>query len=236
MLNLLIITDDIDSSLQLLNYISNNTNKIKVHSIVYKIEDGLSILNGGKIDLVYIKSNQSISSILKTIHNISKLYTEKYKKSFLIVNDQAINYSNDSYIFNCLASSQNVSKVFEELEKMATEKLLKLNNSVILKKIKKELQYLKYDFSHNGTQYLIDSIMIVYQNINDSENLNKNVYPILSKKYNKSINNIKVNISNATNSMFYECDMNILKDYFNFYYDCKPKTKLVIFTILNKIS
>ena len=35
--------------------------------------------------------------------------------------------------------------------------------------------------------------------------------------------------------MFYECDEVKLKEYFSFYTIVKPKTKLVIYTILNKL-
>ena len=51
-----------------------------------------------------------------------------------------------------------------------------------------------------------------------------------------NVNNIHTNIKQATKSMFYDCPEDILKDYFNFDEAKKPKEKLVIATILNKIE
>ena len=57
----------------------------------------------------------------------------------------------------------------------------------------------------------------------------------IAKKYNKTVNTVKGDIRSATNSMFYECDETRLKNYFNFYTVSKPKPKLVIYTVLNKL-
>lgn len=70
----------------------------------------------------------------------------------------------------------------------------------------------------------------------DSKNLSKNIYPLIAKKYNKSVNNIHTNIKQATKYMYRDCDSNILKNYFCFYDDVKPTEKQVIYTILNKLT
>ena len=80
-----------------------------------------------------------------------------------------------------------------------------------------------------------ESIALIYRNHDYSENLNKNIYPVIAKKYNKTVNNVKCSITSATTSMFYDCDETRLKNYFNFYTVIKPKPKVVIHTILNKI-
>jgi hypothetical protein len=67
-------------------------------------------------------------------------------------------------------------------------------------------------------------------------NLQKDIYPIISKIFHKSAHNIKCNINNATEAMYYNCNISTLKEYFGFYEDIKPTVKTVIYTVLNKIS
>lgn len=47
-----------------------------------------------------------------------------------------------------------------------------------------------------------------------SDNLQGCVYPIVSKIYSKSIQNVKNSILKATDHMYYDCDINRLKTYF----------------------
>ena len=96
------------------------------------------------------------------------------------------------------------------------------------------MEYLHYNLSSIGTSYLIDTILIASKK--KKINLETDIYKIIANKYSKSVNNIKWNIYNATNNMYYECKSEKLKEYFNLYNDTKPKVKMVISTILNKIS
>lgn len=66
-------------------------------------------------------------------------------------------------------------------------------------------------------------------------NLQKDIYPIIASIYNTSVHNVKCNINNATEAMYYKCDATVLKEYFKFFDDNKPTTKTVIYTVLNKI-
>ena len=94
-----------------------------------------------------------------------------------------------------------------------------------------------YDISYRGTKYLVSVIEYISLNQNcNTENLKKNVYPTVAKKYNTSIHNVKSNINRANNLMYYNCDIEKLKKYFTFDIDVKPKIKTVINTVINKIS
>lgn len=110
------------------------------------------------------------------------------------------------------------------------------NNENIKIKINNELKHLHYNFSYNGTRYLAEVIFEVYkQKDSHKDNLQKNIYPIIAKKYNKSINTIHGNIKQATKCMYLDCEESIINKYFNYSYFVKPKLKEIIFTILNKI-
>lgn len=93
-----------------------------------------------------------------------------------------------------------------------------------------------YNFSYNGTRYLSETIFEIYKKEDFLiDNLKKDIYPIIAKRHNKSVNTICGNIKQATKCMCLDCDEKILNDYFCYSYFVKPKLKEIIFTILNKI-
>lgn len=104
-------------------------------------------------------------------------------------------------------------------------------------RIKNELKKLKYNFSYKGTQYLIETIYIL-SNIKDNSSycLEKDIYPVVAKMYDKSVNNIKCNITNATDRMYYDCDEKELMIYLNQYQYSKPGTRKIISAVLSCIK
>lgn len=112
-----------------------------------------------------------------------------------------------------------------------------LSNNEIIDSITNELSKLNFNFSYYGTRYLVDSIYETY-NLHKiyNVNLSKEIFPKLSQKYNKSIDTIHSNIKKSVNIMYYDCDENVLMNYF--YYDMikKPSAKEIIIRILENIS
>lgn len=235
MLNLLIIDKDINNSRTLLNYISENSYQVRVHSIASSLNEGIKILNTGLIDITLIHIDDSISSIIANLNTISNTYFEKYRKSVIVLSNNINHVNSNSYIYEYVSSKENLSVLFLKINEIAKNKIAQLNNSILLNKINRELEYIGYNLSYIGTKYLSECIALIYNNYDSSENLNKNIYPVIAKKYHKTVNNVKCNITSATNSMFYECDETRLKNYFNFYTTSRPKPKLVIYTVLNKL-
>lgn len=110
--------------------------------------------------------------------------------------------------------------------------MLSLKKSRIINELKK----IGYNVNYKGTLYLVNTILELYLNKDIyADNLERTIYPIVAKMFNKTPHNIKCNINNATESMYYNCDANTLKEYFSFFDDRKPTTKTVIYTVLNKI-
>lgn len=93
------------------------------------------------------------------------------------------------------------------------------------------MKYLHYNFSHKGTTYILEAIDIIANNKEDIINLKKDLYPIIARKYNTTVHNVKCNINLATTSMYYDCDSKRLKNYFSFESDSKSNTKTVIYKI-----
>ena len=228
MLNLLIIDKDVNNSKLLLNYISENSCQVRVHSLANNLAEGIKILDTGLIDITLINLDDDINSIITYLHTISSSYFEKYKKSILVLSNNIENVSPDSYIYEYVSSKEDISLIYLKICDIAKNKIAEQNNSILLNKIYAELKYIGYNPSYYGARYLAESIALIYNNYDSSENLNKNIYPVLA-------NTIKGDIRSATNSMFYECDETRLKNYFNFYTVSKPKPKLVIYTVLNKL-
>ena len=109
-----------------------------------------------------------------------------------------------------------------------------LNN--IEKRILNELLYLGYDISLIGTTYLIESIYIVLKNNSiDDINLKEKIYPIIAKKHNKKINNIKCSINYATTRMYDRSEIEKNKRYLHIFNNEKPSSKMIIYSVLNKI-
>ncbi len=107
----------------------------------------------------------------------------------------------------------------------------------IKNKIRIELKKMEFKNSYSGTNYLIETIYILYSfKMYYNFNLEKDIYPIIVKKYGTSSNNIKNNIENSIEKMFYDCDEKILEDYIDDYDFSKPKPKMIIRAVLKRIK
>ena len=236
MLNLLMIDKNMEHAKSLLNYISENSYEIRVHSIVNNLEEAIDVFNTGLINIAVINLDCEISSIIEALYKINDTYYEKYNKSILILTNKSNTSYKHPYIYSYIDENEDITSLFSKIMEVANHKQITLDNRKLIKKINTELEYIGYNLSYNGTKYIAETIALIYNNYNNTEKLSKTVYPIIAKKYNKTVNNIKCNINQATTSMFYDCEANRLKDYFKFYSDTKPKPKTVIHTVLNKID
>lgn len=241
MLNLLIISNNLDDSKNLLNYISQNSTLIRVYSIVNTITDLTQIINTGIIDLILIDIDQLKNNFIPNINHILQPYYKVYEKSIIILsnNSEFQSILNSHYIYSYVKKDKDYKLLLENLEKIANSLSsisIKPSASTLLSLIKNELEYIGYNLSYVGTKYLAECIYLAYKNINSLNCLSKKVYPIVAKKYNKSIDNIKCNISIATTAMFYDCSEKRLISYFNLCTISKPKPKQVMYTIINKLN
>ena len=110
-------------------------------------------------------------------------------------------------------------------------------NEKIIELIIEELSKLKFNFKYYGTRYLIDSIYKTYcLNKVYNVNLSKEVFPELSKKYKKSIDTIHSNIKKSINIMYYDCEEEVLIEYFCYTVIKKPTVKEIVITVLEKIE
>ncbi len=208
---------------------------IRIAKIANNKEETIEILNNDNIDVVLldiniIKSNDNIISTM-----IKKEKQKKYKDSIILITKnfkESQKVIGNKMIFDYLIEGEDSNEILYKINRMIISKDLEGKR----KKIIDELKYIGYNIEHIGTKYLVDAILQIYLNRESMlDNLQKDVYPIISKIHNKPIHNIKCDITRATECMYYECDSERLKRYFGFYDDKKPTSKTVIFTVLNKI-
>ena len=234
MVNILIVDNKIDFAMSLINLLNKNEN-IRVCAIAKNANEATKI----------IKENNNISAILLnlSIKNVKFLDSlknnRKYQKSCIVIYDKRskiCNFINNNSIYTLIDKCEKKEVILSVINEFIYRKMTYKREEKIKNKIFNEISYLGFDIMHKGTKYLLESIEYIILNPEkEVSKLERDIYPVLSKKYGESIHNIKCSINRATTSMYYECDVNQLKKYFYFRDDIKPSVKTIIDTIVNKI-
>lgn len=233
MYNLLIADDNIRYIKKLANTILSQSEEVRLVKIATNGEETYNYIKSGKIDLVLLDLYMPFLTGLEVLEKLYKDNIINFPKIIIIsgypinVNKLVNKYNIVEYIQKGIGLETIVKKIKNIISNMNQEQSMKF--------VLRELTNLKYNFKHNGTTYIYETILLIIDS-NDicvMDNLEKNVYSILAKRYNKSINNIKSSIVKATNIMYNECRMEYLLKYFSFENDTKPTPKLVISTIIN---
>ena len=218
MFNLMIIEENPEELNKLINNICEKFKNIRISYISYDYKMTLKMLEKNTIDFILLDCKINNLNNLKLIDYIQSKQLEKYKKSIIIKIDKKINfniYDKNKYIFSY---TSDLNKMYENIKKLivSTQKE-KYNIQRIRKKIRKQLNYLNFNYCHNGTKYLEETILEIYkEKYNFDGNLSKNIYPIIAKKYNKKVDTIYGNIKQATNYMLSECNENIIISYIEY--------------------
>lgn len=114
-------------------------------------------------------------------------------------------------------------------------KLLK-NSEELNKIIYNYLFKIGYNSAHLGTKYLANSIIEIFARKFDSKfKLEKEIYPIVAKKFNTSVHNIKCDITLATKYMNNHCKVKNKQEFFNIFIDEYINTKDIIKCLIFKI-
>ena len=243
MLNILIADADMNYIRNLMSYINSAYDSIRVFNISTNSSDTLEILqNSNNIDIVLVDSQILFSDDFNLIEHLTLKQLDKYANSFIVLSNSIIhiehyNVTHSKVVYTVLQKDTNFIFITNYIDKLISEKLLYTKSQEIKLKISNQLTSLGYSLSHIGTHYLIDIIEMIYLENGDLiKNLKNNVYPIISKRYKQSCNNIKTNIIRATDAMYYNCPEEILMSFFSLNVVVKPSIKTVINTILLKLS
>lgn len=234
MINVIFVGEKIYFWKNLLNKINFTTNNIRVCSIVNNIDEMIHIIKDINFDIILIDLEKIKYS---EIENNSQI--EKYKESIiLLLNNKDLKKLKDiKYNYALKFDISNIIKTINKIYILQENSILVNKEKDIKNKIEFELAKIGYNFNHLGTIYLLETIYIIYISGKHYDfNLEKDIYPIISEKYGKKTHNIKCNIRNATDIMYYENEEDKIKDYFKDRNFSKPiTTKKVILSILAKM-
>lgn len=245
MINVLIVSKSISCCKNLIYNVINENEELKIVGVASNKKEMNNIISKIHIDIILMNVKEfevnkyiNAKSIKENINPYSIIYISdeiidenKYQNKLIY---ECVKYKEKSFkdiicSINALANIKINSKLIDPKKDILED--------VIKGKIKNELKYLGYKTSYLGTKYLIEVIYILYNSDNYyNNNLEKDIYPILARKYNKTINNIKCNIINATNLMYFDSEEEKLMEYLKEYSLSKPGSKKIILSILEHIK
>lgn len=213
----------------------------RISSIAIDNIEAIDLINQKVFDIIIIDQGIIDKDKNHVLKFINKNQMKQYYKSIVVMYEdlQRQEYSCEyycDYIYNAVKVLSNYDDLINTVDELAIKKC-ENRNEILRYKVLQELKYLGYNLSYTGTKYILDIIMIMFENSDAfNTNIRKNIYPILSEKYNKTENAIKANINKATELMYFECEEDKLKEYCGTAMEDKPRPKLVMNAILAKIE
>lgn len=228
-----------------LHFLKNINNYIyqyrKSHNIILtnmstNYGEMLANINNFKPKIIIIDLNTLKTDISEILKNIIEI--QYFSPHFIVIDkctdktSYVVNYKN----IKIINSEKNVyNDIIKEVLRVS-EKIISLdsNNLIIRNRIINEIKKIGFEVTNKGVIYIIESIIQIKNLRYTSDNLEGDIYPIISKKFNVSEKSIKWNIIYSINNMYKRNDISKLKNYFGFSNNRKPTSKLVILTIVNR--
>lgn len=244
MINILLVEKDMKYCKKLINTINLKNENLRICSISSNIKELSFAISKHHIDIIImdLKYSEYIKIIETTLLN-----KRQYLNSIILLlseDDIKNNIIESQFIYNYFPKLYSIDKIVNCINCLATYKnyykleiINSLKENTIKQKIEKELNYLGYNFSHNGTKYLVETIYILYTlDGYYDDNLETDIYPIVAERFGRNWNNIKCSIRYATEIMTYECEEQKLLDYLYNYSFLNPGPKAIIDAVLGKIK
>lgn len=242
MLNLLIADDNIDFARNLMHFINSSSNNVRVFDIAINGQETLEILNKpNNIDIILLDLNMPFFNGIDIINQLSFKPMNKYINSFIVISGEVqlveqVQLLKSQLVYKVLPKCLDLKLIVSNINELITQKVANKNIQEVRTQISKELTSIGYLQSHNGTQYLIDIIEMLYlRGEHCDKSLSKYIYPIIAKRYNQPNINVKSSIARATEFMYYNCPESKLLDYFSLTSVSKPNIKTIINTVLLKL-
>lgn len=241
MLNIVIISKDLDYSRHLINLLSTKNNNLRILGVLTEIDELFDVIKQTTIDIILINYDCIDYKILKDNKTIQPFL----KSTILISNNISKDISkNKLNVYAYIKNPKEIETIVSFVNQLATSKIIEkcfysnhVEKNTLIKAIEAELKYLNVTISYTGVRYLIEAIYVVYtlENYYDF-NLEKDVYPIIAQKHHKKISNIKSNITYAVNVLYMECEEEKLLEYLEEYSLRKASPKRIIFAILGNVK
>lgn len=222
MKNVLIISKDLNFYRELNN---NFYNVIKIINISCSYKEGLESIISNTPDIIILKIRMQYDQVLELFEKISK--QKKYNPLIILISSKNMleiqnKHSNCIFIKEDNHMMTAFKTIFHYSNKMDIEN-----------KIKKELMKMGFEMKNKGDYLIINVIKYIFLN-QDVNNLEREIYPALASSMGISEKQIKWNINYSINSI-YNTKSEIMCHYLNIHPNEKPTSKLVIFSLLNKL-
>jgi len=248
MLNVLVVDDNIFFAKTLINSVLQSNQELRLCMIATDGKEALDIINKNKIDIILLDLNLPTYTGLEILENLIKNKKETFYKSIIVISgetDMILKVRDNPLIYSYIikgSDMKNIIKLINELSNIKRNELSRANQikkfeKIIKKKILDELGLIGYNVKYSGTRYLADTIFLLYfLKSQNKVKLEKDIYPILAKRYKKTVNTIKCDIISATSKVNCDIEKTQLKEYFGYFFDRKVSPKLVANTVLNKLD
>ena len=239
MLNILIANKNLENLQNLQNYISQYIPDIRVGYLASDGKDVLEALKTQHYDIVVMDTNLPKMDGFDVLQKLSSIKQVELKHSFIVLtkNENMIkNLNKHDLVYKAFKSRESLSMIIHTIQQIVDSRKEKDETTCIRNKIINELQTIGFNLSHKGTHYLAESVVLMATTEKNNENLSKHIYPIVSKIFNKDLNNIKCNITSATEAACKNITDDILLNYFKLSTHVKPTTKMIIYSILKKLN
>lgn len=239
MLNVLIANRNLENLQILQNYISQYIPEIRVGYLATDGKELLDALNQHHYDIILMDTNLPKIDGFDILQRLSSIKQVELKKSFIVLtkNETIIkNLSKHDLVYKAFKSGESFIMIMQTLQQLVDNNKKKSETTCIRNKIINELQTIGFNLSHKGTHYLAESVVLMATTEKNNENLSRHIYPLVSKIFNKDLNNIKCNITSATEAACKNITDDVLLNYFKLSEHVKPTTKMIIYSILKKIK
>lgn len=229
MIKALIVEDNLVFVKSILNTTINRINNIHITHIATNVKEALKILNDNCFDLIFLDLKLPDGNGLDIIRKIK--YSSNIKQPDVIVLSaykDLIPYNFEDYhIISIIGKLEKDEIIYEKLLQSVNQIDFSNLENNIKELVVSRLTKIGYNWKYQGTLYILESIMYIYQhnNIDLLDNIEQNVYKPISCIHKKSLNNIKTSIIKSTNAIKNN-DINLI--------DITPK--FVISSILTEIN
>lgn len=231
----LMIGDNNANIVNLINFFAYKKLDIKILGITQDIEKIINIVERNIVDFIIIDFSHGSFNLKELLSKLEERNFVKQKRSIIVLND-------DNNLKEEVKSNPYISEFFikpillKDLYTTILRKCKLYNSKELYKSILDELYKLSFGAKYIGTQYISECIYEVFISGKKYEyNLFKDVLPILSKRYSKSIDSIYGDIKQAIKRMMRSCDQNIIINYFKFCEFERPKPKQIIDRVIENI-
>lgn len=233
MTNLYILEDNLYFSKNLCNLLLQSNPNIKLNGIFTNGNEFIKSVKDFEssdillLDLGIPKLNgvQVLNYLLQTCYTLPHIIIISGNAALILDSKQYDNYIDAIFYkpFSFQALAKKITSIMSSAKPIKREEIV---------------QYLSvFDFnkSNLGFKFLVDCIMLAYENEALLFNMENNLYShVSSMNRNISTKKIKWNINKCLNSMYCNTSEKIISNYF--YIDAKPTPKIFISTVINKLK